>query len=128
MNPFYEGLVYRFPVIIDEAKLDEAAKAFVGTHDFAAFCSVKTTVEDTTRTVYSFDVTRQDDMVIFCVSANGFLYNMVRIMVGALLNVARGKLTKKDIERILESRKRDNYCITAPACGLYLDDIVYEEY
>lgn len=127
MDPFLEGLALRFPAGIDEKVLDSAAQAFVGTHDFKGFCSSKTDAESTVRTVYSFSVTRSGALVTFAVSANSFLYNMVRIMVGTLLNVARGKLTRADIERILASGERENVCATAAACGLYLDEISYGE-
>lgn len=127
MDPFLEGRALRFPAPIDEKAVNDAAKAFIGKHDFRGFCSIKTDAESTVRTVSNFTVTREGALVTFSVSADGFLYNMVRIMVGTLLNVARGKLTKADIESILESGKRQNVCATAPACGLYLDDIRYEE-
>ncbi len=127
MDPFLEGRALRFPVPIDAAALNSAAQAFVGKHDFRGFCSIKTDAESTVRTVNDFSVTREGSLVTFSVSADGFLYNMVRIMVGTLLNVARGKLTRLDIEQILLSGERLNVCATAPACGLYLDDIRYEE-
>lgn len=127
MDPFLEGRALRFPVLIDEKALNETAQAFVGEHDFRGFCSSKTDAESTVRTVFDFSVKRDGESVTFSVSANGFLYNMVRIMVGTLLNCARGKLTKADIEEILASGERRNACATAPACGLYLEDICYEE-
>ncbi|MBQ4247583.1 MAG: tRNA pseudouridine(38-40) synthase TruA, partial [Ruminococcus sp.] len=83
-NPFYMNTAYRSWYPIDEKKLDSAAKDFIGEHDFKAMCSAECTKDNTVRTIKSFDVHRQGDMVTFTVSGDGFLYNMVRIMVGTL--------------------------------------------
>ncbi|MEG2525143.1 MAG: tRNA pseudouridine(38-40) synthase TruA [Oscillospiraceae bacterium] len=127
LDPFFHGRAAQFVTHIDERKLDGIAKAFVGTHDFAAFCSIKTDAESTVRTVCDFSVSRDGELVIFSVCADGFLYNMVRIMAGTLMNAARGKLTRDDIERALETGVRTNRFPTAPACGLYLADVIYDE-
>lgn len=125
MDPFLVGRAAQFIPRIDERVLNEAAQAFVGERDFRAFCSIKTDVESTVRTVSEYKVSREGELVEFTVTADGFLYNMARIMVGALLNVARGKLTREDIERALKTGERTNLLATAPACGLYLSDIIY---
>lgn len=112
---------------LDEAVLNRAAAAYVGTHDFAAFCGAGSDVEDTVRTVYRAEVTRRGDMVLFTVEGNGFLYNMVRIMVGTLLDVAAGRIPADGIPAILESRDRGQAGPTAPAHGLCLEQVFYEE-
>lgn len=126
MDPFFEGRAHQFYVPINEKELDEIAQVFVGRHDFAAFCCRRTDQTDTVRTVSHCRVERKGDLVTVRVAADGFLYNMVRIIVGTLLNAARGKLTAADIRRIMDSKKRENLCATAPANGLYLNEVYYD--
>lgn len=125
-SPFLEGLAFRYRYPIDEKLLDQAAKAFLGTHDFKAFCSTGSKVEDTVRTIYRCDVHREGRLVIVTVEGNGFLYNMVRIMVGTLLHVARGAIAPNEIGAIIDAGDRRRAGKTAPAHGLYLDEIFYE--
>ncbi len=127
MDPFLYGRAAQFIPYIDAPALHETAQVFVGTHDFAAVCGAKSRVESTVRTIYDFSVVREGSEVRFSVSADGFLYHMVRMMVGALLNAARGKLDKRSILELLESGRRSNLCPTAPAEGLYLDEVIYPE-
>lgn len=124
-NPFYMNTAYRSWYPIDEKKLDKAAKDFVGEHDFKAFCCAECTKENTVRTIYSFDVRREGEMVIFTVSGSGFLYNMVRIMVGTLLFINEGKLEENAIPRILDSKDRTKAGRTVPPQGLYLNKVFY---
>lgn len=124
-NPFLKNyaLHYRYP--IDAQYLNEEAQAFLGSHDFSGFCSAKSDVEDTVRTVYSFSVTRNGDEVIFSVEADGFLYNMVRIMVGTLLFVNEGKIKQGELADVIKSKDRKRAGKTAPAHGLYLNNVKY---
>lgn len=124
-NPFLEKYAFHYRYPIDEKYLNEEAQAFLGTHDFSGFCSANSDVEDTVRTVYSFSVERKDDMVLFTVEANGFLYNMVRIMIGTLLFVNEGKIESGGLSGVIESKKRSAAGKTAPAQGLYLDCVKY---
>lgn len=126
-NPFYKDTAYRSWYPIDEEKLDKAAQDFVGTHDFKAFCSADCEKENTVRTVNYFNVKRQGDVVIFTVSGDGFLYNMVRIMVGTLLFINEGKIGENDIPKILQSRDRTLAGKTVPPQGLYLNRVYYDE-
>ena len=124
-NPFlYDySLHYKYP--LDEKFLDSQAKAFIGTHKFDSFCAAGSSVEDTERTVVNAAVEREGDMVIFRVEANGFLYNMVRIMVGTLIDISRGKIPADSIEGIINAKNRSAAGYTAPAHGLYLNKIHY---
>ena len=110
---------------LDVPALNVAAQAYVGTHDFAAFCAAGSDVQGTVRTVRHAAVERQDDMVLFTVEADGFLYNMVRIMVGTLLEVADGRIAAEAIPAIIESADRTQAGATAPAVGLCLQQVFY---
>ena len=126
-NPFYKDTAYRSWYPIDAEKLDKAAKDFVGTHDFKAMCSTDCTKENTVRTIYYFNVRREGDLIFFNVSGNGFLYNMVRIMVGTLLFINEGKIGENDIPEILASKDRTKAGKTVPPQGLYLNKVYYDE-
>ena len=124
-NPFWEGRALHCRRPLDAAFLNEQAAAYVGTHDFASHQAAGSTVEETIRTVRRAEVERRGEMVLFTVEADGFLYNMVRIMVGTLLGLQAGSLEAGSIPAILESGSRERAGATAPACGLYLDQVFY---
>lgn len=124
-NPFLSDYAYYYRYPIDADYLNAQAQAFVGTYDYSAFCSSKSDVEDTVRTVTSFSVRRQGDMVIFNVEADGFLYNMVRIMVGTLIFVSEGKIKENELKDIILSGDRRRAGKTAPPQGLYLNKVNY---
>ena len=124
-NPFLSDYAYHYRYPIDVGYLNEQAQAFVGTYDYSGFCSVKSDIEDTVRTVKAFSVYRQGDMVYFRVEADGFLYNMVRIMVGTLLFVSEGKIRENELADIILSKNRKRAGKTAPPQGLYLNKVNY---
>lgn len=124
-NPFLRNYAFWYRYDINTDYLNEQAQAFVGTYDYSGFCSANSGVEDTVRTVYSFEVSRKGDMVYFKVSADGFLYNMVRIMVGTLLFVNEGKIKKDELKNVILSKNRKLAGKTAPPQGLYLNDVIY---
>ena len=126
-NPFYKDTAYRSWFPIDEKKLDKAAQDFVGTHDFKAMCSTDCTKENTVRTIFSFHVRREGELVIFTVSGDGFLYNMVRIMVGTLIFINEGKIGETQIPDILASKDRTRGGKTVPPQGLYLNEVYYDK-
>ena len=126
-NPFFEENAVHIAVPLDDAKMDTAAKGFLGTHDFAPFCAAGSSVEDTVRTVFRCDVKREGDLVTVTVEADGFLYNMVRIMVGTLLDMVSGRLPEDAIATSFESKAREFAGTTAPAKGLTLTDVFYDE-
>ncbi len=128
-DPFEEGRAHHVPKYISDVALqqmDRAAKSWIGTQDFAAYMAQGSKVQSTVRTVTNAEVTREGDIVIFRVSANGFLYNMVRIMAGTLLEVGQGKRCLEDVIAATESRDRTRTGSTLPACGLYLNRVEYE--
>ena len=125
-NPFLNGLALHYRYDIDVEALNREAQAFVGTHDFTSFCTLdKREKGDFTRTVEYFRVERSGDLVTFTVAADGFLYNMVRIMVGTLLAVQQGRIPSDSIADIIKSENRKKAGPTAPACGLYLNRVFY---
>lgn len=126
-DPFLQDLALDYHRPLDEAFLDSQAKDFLGTHDFTSFCSIKSDVPDNIRTVYDASVIREGDLVIFRVTADGFLYNMVRIMVGTLLFISEGKLEPGSIPQIIEEKDRHAAGITARPEGLYLNEIYYDK-
>ena len=111
---------------LDVERMDQAAKQFVGEHDFAAFCSAGAQVQSTVRTIYSATVEREQPEVIrIRIRGNGFLYNMVRIIAGTLLEVGSGKRSADDISLILQALDRREAGFTAPAQGLFLVEVTY---
>ena len=129
-DPFWLDRAWHIPTPVSDgalAAMQAAAAHFVGKQDFSAFRAVGADTEpgDGTRTVYSASVTRQGALISFRVRADGFLYNMVRIMVGTLVAVANGRLAAEEIPQIIADRDRRRAGVTAPACGLYLDTVFY---
>lgn len=124
-NPFYEKYAYHYRYNLDAEYLNREAKAFVGTYDYSGFCSIKSDVEDTVRTVYSASVKREGEFVYFTFEADGFLYNMVRIMVGTLLFINEGKIKSGELKDIIMSKDRTRAGKTAPPHGLYLNKVNY---
>lgn len=125
-NPFAADLMLYHKYPLDVGKMDRAAKGFCGRYDFSAFCSAGSKVEDMVRTITDAAVYREGTTVIFSVTGDGFLYHMVRIMVGTLLEVARGAIAPEAIPSIILSRDRACAGPTAPAHGLYLDEVFYD--
>ncbi|MBQ8396057.1 MAG: tRNA pseudouridine(38-40) synthase TruA [Oscillospiraceae bacterium] len=124
-SPFYADTAYRSWYPIDAEKLNTACKDFIGTHDFKSFCATACDKEITVRTIYDFKVEREGDLVKFTVSGDGFLYNMVRIMVGTLLFINDGKLAADSIPEIISSLDRTRAGKTVPPQGLYLNKVYY---
>jgi tRNA pseudouridine38-40 synthase len=125
-NPFMNNKAYMYKRPLDEIKCNEIAKEFVGTYDFCAFMASGSAITDTVRTIYSFDVYSEGGIIFFKVCGDGFLYNMVRIMVGTILNSFEGKL-KLPIKDIILSKNRTLAGQTMPAYALYLNKVFYEK-
>ena len=127
-DPFYYGRVSFVPRYIDESALEKmniAAKSFIGRKDFKTFMSEGSDTEDTVRCISSLSVIRDGDFIEIRVRADGFLYNMVRIIVGTLLEVAYGRILPEEIDDIIASRDRSRAGMTAPPEGLYLNQVFY---
>lgn len=124
-NPFYENRAFYYPYPLNLDCINENAKDFVGVHDFSAFCSADSSVENKVREIYECKAEKNGDIIKFTVSGNGFLYNMVRIMVGTLLGIQNGKIESGTIPQIIESRDRNKAGATAKPEGLYLNKVFY---
>ncbi|MDQ0163991.1 tRNA pseudouridine(38-40) synthase TruA [Bacillus alveayuensis] len=125
-NVFKRNYAHHVPYQLNVAKMVEASQYLLGTHDFSSFCSAKTDVEDKVRTLYQIDIWTNEDEVIFRFIGNGFLYNMVRILVGTLLEVGLEKRSPSEIKKILEAKDRRTAGKTAPGKGLYLWRVYYD--
>lgn len=124
-NPFLISKALHYPYPIDSEMLNKQAKDFIGTHDFSAFCASGGTTLSNVRTIFDCSVEREGDLVTFKVHGDGFLYNMVRIMVGTLLDINSGKIERDTIPDIIKSEDRLRAGVTAKAHGLYLNEVYY---
>ena len=128
-KPIANPLVSRYSTFyyyaLDEKKMQQAASYLVGEHDFSSFCTARPDRPNHVRTIYSLDVKREGDMVTVTVCGNGFLYNMVRIIVGTLFRVGGGQLAPEDMKTILEAKDRGLAGDTARPEGLCLVEIEY---
>jgi tRNA pseudouridine38-40 synthase len=125
--PEYRNTAYFYYGTLDLERMKRAAEAFLGEHDFAGFCSAGAQVKTTVRTIYSLDIERdeREEKIYIRVRGNGFLYNMVRIIVGTLLEVGKGAIAPEKLEQIIASCDRGQAGPTAPARGLRLLQIAY---
>lgn len=112
-------------VFLDEKKMNEVSKAFIGTHDFKAFAASGNSSKTTVRTIFDIDVKREGEFVVITVTGDGFLYNMIRIMAGTLMLAGTGKLDFDGLLKIIESRDRTKAGKTAGPNGLTLMEINY---
>ena len=106
-------------------QMKKAAAYLVGEHDFTSFCTKKEEVTNCVRTIYSLDVEKTGDQIVLRIRGNGFLYNMVRAMVGTCVYASEGKLSPDDIPGLLEGRNRTDAGPTAPPQGLYMTNLWY---
>ena len=128
-SPFEKDRAWFYPRKIDDLALEnmqKAAQLFCGTYDFTSFMAQGATVAHAIRTVPYASVSRTDNIIEFRVAADGFLYNMVRIMTGTLIGVAEGKMKPEQIPEIIAAKNRAAAGMTAPAHGLYLNKVVYD--
>ncbi|MBR3947812.1 MAG: tRNA pseudouridine(38-40) synthase TruA [Clostridia bacterium] len=126
-NPFLTNYALHYPYYLDAEMLDKEVKSFIGTHDFSAFCAAGATTLSNVRTVTDCSVKREGDLITFSVTGDGFLYNMVRIMVGTAIYIGRGKIPKGSIPDIIKSKDRTKAGITAKPHGLYLNKVYYDD-
>ncbi len=124
-DPFSDGFALHYKGKLNAELMNCAAKRFLGKHDFLGFCSSGSSVADTIRTITECNVLRNGDSVTVSISADGFLYNMVRIIVGTLIEVSEKKISSDELPRIILNANRSEAGRTAPACGLYLNQVFY---
>ena len=122
----YRNLQYHFPEKLDEEKMNEGIKYLIGEHDFKSFKASGTSSKSSVRIIYDANVKREGEIVTIELTGNGFLYNMVRIIAGTLVDVGIGKIKPEDVKTILEAKDRLKAGKTLPPTGLYLVDVKYE--
>lgn len=125
--PLERNTAYFFHRPLNVEWMQQAASYLVGEHDFKSFCSIHTQTLTTVRTIYDIQVTKVGDMIHIFVKGNGFLYNMVRIIAGTLIQAGLGEFPPEHVKEMLEALDRQAACQTAPARGLRLIEIEYEE-
>lgn len=121
----YRNLETNIPHHLDDTNMNEAAKYFMGEHDFKAFKASGTSSKSSIRTIYDAKVYRQGDKIYIELTGNGFLYNMVRIISGTLVEVGMGKINPEEIAEIIQSKNREKAGKTLPPQGLYLVKVEY---
>jgi tRNA pseudouridine38-40 synthase len=125
--PAFRLNTYFFRRKLDVERMRAACPYFLGEHDFKSFCSIHTQAETTVRTIYSLDVEQQGELITIRVTGSGFLYNMVRIIAGTLIQVGIGAYEPEDMKAMIEACDRQAAGPTAPAKGLTLVGMIYEE-
>lgn len=124
-DPFTRNYHYHYRYSLDIEAMREAAKDLIGEHDFTSFCSLKTATTNKIRTIHSIDIVVNDNIIEFRFKGNGFLYNMVRILVGTLLEIGNGRKAVNSIPEILKKKDPRAAGKKAPAHGLYLWNVFY---
>ncbi|MEH7386643.1 tRNA pseudouridine(38-40) synthase TruA [Bacillus sp. JJ1521] len=125
---FKRQYTYHYPYPLNLHAMKKAAGFLVGTHNFTSFCASRTEVQDKVRTIYQIKIEKHNDELILSFIGNGFLYNMVRIIVGTLLEVGNGKKDARMIQSILAGKDRSLAGKTAPGQGLYLWQVFYSDW
>lgn len=121
----YRNLQYHIPQKLNIENMQKAVKYFEGEHDFKGFKSTGGSGKTTVRTIYSAKVDKKDDIITIELTGNGFMYNMVRIIAGTIVEVGLGKIKYDEIEQIIEAKDRQKAGKTLPAYGLYLVKVEY---
>lgn len=124
-SAIFHDFEYHLPLKLDVNKMKEAAKFFTGEHDFKAFKASGTSSKSSVRTIYNIEIKQDGDRIELEYTGNGFLYNMVRILTGTLVDVGLGKINPEEIPEIIESKDRSKAGKTLPAHGLYLMEVYY---
>lgn len=130
-DPFLRGRVWHLKRPLSDdglRRMNDAAQYLIGRHDFTSFMAAGSKIVDATRSIYSLDVSRQGNIIELSVSADGFLYNMVRIITGTLVDCAYGTFEPCDIGKILDAKDRTKAGKTAPPDGLYLAEVEYDRH
>lgn len=125
-DPFLSECWMLYPKTLNEKAIRQAMPFFIGTHDFSAFTAAGSDKEDKVRTIYDFELAISNDEWVFNITGNGFLYNMVRIIIGTLIKVGEGQIQAQSIPQLLKEKSREKTRFTAPAEGLYLSKVYYK--
>ena len=125
-DAFYRNFAWHVPGGLDISKMEEAAKHFLGTHDFSTFMAQGGSAKTFSRTLFESSFTQDGSLLTYRITGNGFLYNMVRIIVGTLVWVGKGKFQPADMPAIISSKDRTRAGMTAPAKGLMLWQAQYD--
>ncbi|MDR0880875.1 MAG: tRNA pseudouridine(38-40) synthase TruA [Clostridioides sp.] len=123
-NPVMSGISYQVKFNLDFEKMRSEMEKLKGRHDFSTFMSAKSSVKTTTREIYDIRLEQRENIIVLEIEGSGFLYNMVRIIVGTLVDIGRGRITDS-MEEIIASKDRGKAGHTAPAWGLYLKEVYY---
>lgn len=123
-SPIYRNNAYHVPYKLDMNKFRQNVNMLIGTHDFTSFTSIKEGTDNKIRTIYSIDIEQKNEVIELTFKGSGFLYNMIRIIVGTLVDVSRGRI-KSNIEEIIDAKNRKRAGITAPSHALYLMEVYY---
>ncbi|OCA80990.1 tRNA pseudouridine(38,39,40) synthase TruA [Bacillus sp. FJAT-27225] len=124
-DPFSRNYAYHFSYPLDIEVMKAGARQLCGTHDFSSFCASNTDVKDKVRTVTDIGFSEEEEKLVISFKGNGFLYNMVRIMTGTLLEVGTGARKPEEMKSLIMDRDRTQAGKTAPAHGLYLWEVYY---
>lgn len=125
LSPFETETVAHYPFGLNVERVRAAMPYFVGTHDFTSFCSKNSSVDNKVRTIHWFTLDQRGDELYFEINGDGFLYNMVRIIIGTLIQIGHGKYESDIVPTIIAAKDRDKAGHRAPACGLYLKEVFY---
>ena len=123
----YRNMQYHYPIKLDETKMDEAVKYLIGEHDFKSFKASGTSSKSSVRVIYDAKVERKGDIITITLTGNGFLYNMVRIISGTLVEVGEGKIEPVKVKEILDAKDRLKAGKTLPPTGLCLINVEYDD-
>ncbi|NLN97551.1 MAG: tRNA pseudouridine(38-40) synthase TruA [Eubacteriaceae bacterium] len=124
-SPFYRRYAWHLSKPLDLTAMDKAKDVFLGEHDYAAFMATGSCVQHTIRTIHRLELTEHEQLLRIHIEGNGFLYNMVRIMVGTLVEIGHGKIKAENLPKIINSKNRKLAGATAPAKGLFLKEVYY---
>lgn len=125
-KPLLERYAVRIDEKVDLDKIKQGCKTFVGEHDFKLFCASGSSVKTTVRRLYKVMVKEKKGVITFTLTGNGFLYNMVRIIVGALISFGEGKISLLDLEKMVDGERKPNGIKTMPAKALCLKNVEYQ--
>jgi tRNA pseudouridine38-40 synthase len=122
---FARRFAWHVPYKLSVKDMREAAKCLIGEHDFTSFCNAATPLEDKVRILQKIDLEEQGHLLTLTVQGSGFLWNMVRIISGTLVDVGRGRISSGQVSEILQAKDRTKAGVTAPAHGLTLFEVLY---